>query len=322
MNKIFTFLSSHIVFILLFVLGIATSWMAYDWWNSKKENERLHTDLIGQREEFEKLNDYVAQLESKYVDKKTIEKKQKESFPEYSVPKNERVKSISNAKFSNKGKQRNYSKDDYSSSDRTYNDINLDGDNSPPVGWILRDNKGHIESGTYDFDIEVEQMQTLDEKTGRVKVISKAYFVTKDGKYKSYSPGYLKWRDQRYPLKINEGSALIDPTFDNPNGPKHFYLWAPKFGIGLNGSFDLRGPQVKPTLNFSFSGYGRSKNDLDLRFLEVGVGLSKDPSNIDVHVKPVMWRPFKTLHNTYIGPGIMYSPKGGIGATMGMTVTF
>jgi hypothetical protein len=57
-------------------------------------------------------------------------------------------------------------------------------------------------------------------------------------------------------------------------------------------------------LGVSFAGYGKTDNDLDYKFLQLGTAVNQNGSNFDLHFIPVSYRPFsKILPNTYLGVG-------------------
>jgi len=331
-NKILNTLIANFKDVVIGCFIILVCIFAYNWWQNSNENKRLYGELIGHTETYKQLTESLAQLQTTYVEQNKLIIEQKNKFEELIKEKDDRIKSLTEAVFTHKSRNRKlqgselqYIPSGEYGKEYHFNEVRISGPDSPPLGWVMISEDGTVRSGTYKFDIEVEQLQTIDEKTGKTKIYSQAYYVALQNGLANRSDNNLKhWKDIRYPLNIKGGEALIDPTQLALNMRKRFFLWAPRFGMGVNAGVYGGKFKIKPNLNFSVSGYGVSKRDLDFRFLEFGVGMTHKLKDVDIHVKPVMWRPFKkVLPNTYIGPGISYSPStGNYGFFGGLSVSF
>lgn len=320
MKKLLEFIKNNFKDILVSLLAVISVYFFYKWMTEK---QYLYEELIGQKESYIQINEKLAKLEVKYKNQKDLNKEQKKKFSEVILEKDEKIKVLSESIFTHKNKTVKRMGSDLTKKNYVYNEIRLEGPDSPPVGWVMLSKDGNVRSGTYKFDIVVDNLQTVDTKTGRVKVYSQAYYVVKqDGLANRSDSSLKKWKNEKYPLKIIGGTAIVDPTEASKNTKKQFFIWAPRLGMGLNQTVDSKGFRVVPNINMSLSGYGVSKNDLDYRFMEIGVGASSDFKNPQISIKPVIIRPIKRLPNTYIGPGVTYSPNSGFGGTIGLTVTF
>lgn len=316
---------SNIKNVLVAVLITSIVIMGFFLYDLFTEKDRLHTELIGTKEKYEQITVNLAKLEIDYKKQSDLIEQQKKEFAEVIKSKDEMIKMISEAIFSHRGINRKYQGSDLTKPNYTFNEVRLDGDNSPPIGWVMIDKNNIVRSGAYKFDIAVETLQTIDEKTGKVKVYSKAYYIVKqDGLANRSDTTLKKWKNQRYPLPITGGTAMIDPTVANNNTAKRLFLFAPRLGMSMNTVGNKKGVTATPSLNLSLSGYGHSKNDLQYRFIEVGVGVNtNDISDVQVNFKPVMVRPFKKLlPNTYVGPVVTWGPKQGVGGGVSVGFTF
>lgn len=320
MKTLFEIIVSNFKNIVIGLLIIISAIFLYQWLT---EEDRLYKELIGQKEAYQQISETLAKLEVQYKDQKDLYDAQKKMFEEIVVAKDEQIKMLTTTIFTNKNKTQKRNGSDLTRDKYVFNEVRIAGADSPPIGWVMISKDGMVRSGTYKFDIQVDNLQTIDEKTGRIKVYSKGYYIVKqDGLANRKDSDLKNWKNVKYPLNITGGVAIVDPTIAADNSRKKLFLWAPRLAMGINSGVDSSGFQIKPSVGVSLSGYGVSKNDLDFRFLEVGVGIGKTVADSDVNLKPVMWRPIKQLPNTYVGPGVTYSPKGGFGATVGISLTF
>lgn len=286
-------------------------------------NGRLHAELIGQKESYNQLTEHAAQLESNYVKQKRLAESAKNRFAEVIRAKNERIKLLSDATyligrhvtkqdgpdyyFETPRKTRNY----------VLSELRIAGKDSPALGYILIKNDGRTYKRGYSYEFRVEQLQTVDENTGRIKVYAKAFLVSKEkSPLAKRVDGYKNWKNIKYPLNITGGSVLVDPTIKNQLKPR-FFWWAPH--INANANFGTKYPISG--LGVSLAGYGVTKNDLSYRLLQLGVQYGKE-TGLQGTIIPIMWRPFsKVLSNTYIGPGVVLR-NGGLGYFLGVQVGF
>jgi len=299
--------------ILVTVVGIVL--FGYSLWRDSQEKVK-YAELIGTKTKYEQLTKYTAKLESDYRTQKDLAIEAKKRFAEVNKEKDEKIKLLSDATyligrhvekqngpdyyFETKKRTRNY----------VLNELRLAGPDSPAVGYIMIKNDGRTYKRNYAFEIEVNTLQTVDEKTGHVRVFSKAFLIKKErSPLAKRIDGYSSWQDKKYPLKIIGGTAIIDPTEKIED--KKILWWAPHTNMGINAGLGSGKSFVRPTLNFSTSGYGNSRNDLDYKFLQFGVDANTDFSDVGVNFIPFSYRFYpKLLTNTYIGPGIGWNKDG------------
>lgn len=292
--------------ILLVLTLIGISVFGYSLWRDSKEDRRFK-DLIGTKEKYEQLTKYVAKLESNYVDQKTLNKKMKEEFNEVILKKNERIKVLSDATYLiGKHVEKQNGPDYYyetPKATRNYilNELRIEGEESPAIGYILIKNDGRTYKRNYKFKIKVQNLQTIDEATGRIRIHSKAFFIQDEpSPLAKRKNGYLDWFGRKYPLPIIDGVAFIDPT--SPNLVKKFMLWSPSLNANLSLTNNL---EFLPGVDISLSGYGYSVRDLDWKFLHFGLLTNTDMDKVGAYFVPASYRFYPSvLKNTYFGIGI------------------
>lgn len=271
----------------------------------ESNSERLHKELIGQKESYKQLTKHMAQLESNYVKQTQLSQSAKNRFTEVIRAKNERIKLLSDATYLIGRHVTKQNGPDYyfetSKKTRNYvlNELRINGNDSPPLGFVLIKNDGRTYKRGYSYEFRVEQLQTVDENTGRIKVYAKAFLISKEkSPLVKRVDGYKNWKDIKYPLKIVGGTALVDPTIRNQLKPK-FFLWAPH--LNANANFNSKYPIAG--LGVSLAGYGITKNDLSFKFIQLGAQYNK-LKGLEGTIIPLMWRPLTNiLPNTFIGPG-------------------
>lgn len=320
--KIIELFIKHFKDIVIAVVILLVAYFGYNYYQDRQENDRLYTELIGKNQEYEKLNDYVAKLESEYINQKQLYDKSKNEFNEVKKNKDERIQSLSNTIYSlTKNVDKKDSSDIVLNGEQgqiLFNEIYIQGNGTPPVGFVTLYQDGSVEKGNYRFDIEIQQLQKVNEKNGEVSIYSRAYYVARENGLADKKEDLKKWKDKKYPLAISEGLALIDPTKQNIK--KQFYWWSPKFGLGVNIGYD-KSFYWKPSFNFSIMGYGYTKNDLNFKFLNLGIGLGDELEELDFNFRPVEWRPFSFIPNTYIGAGLNFG-KNGVGYFLNICSNF
>lgn len=301
---------------LLVILTVAgLSLFAYKAWRDHNE-KRKYTELIGTKEKYEQLTKYTAKLESQYKSEQELYQKAKEDWENVKKTKDERIKLLSDATYLLRKRVQKQDGPDYyfetAKGTRGFlvNELNLLGNSSPPVGFIMITNDGKTYKRNYRFEILVKSLQTIDENNGKVRVYSKAFFVLKEPTLSEKRRKDLKkWEDVQYELPIIGGVAYIDPTM--PDVVEKIWLWAPHLNAGFslgvqNGSFFTR-----PALSFSIAGFGKTKNDLSWKILHFGFDSDTDFKYPGINFTPFSYRFLPSiLTNTYIGPGIGITQQG------------
>lgn len=91
--------------------------------------------------------------------------------------------------------------------------------------------------------------------------------------------------------------------------------------LGLSGNFGTNG--MFPGLDVSFASYGKTKRDMDWRFLTVGLGYDKE--DFYGYLKPVEYNignRIPLVNNAFIGPYISASTDGEVGYGFGLSIPF
>lgn len=284
------------------------------------ENSRLHTELIGEKEKYKQISDYAAKLELQYVDQ---EKLKQELEKKFAAEKNElqgRIKVLSNATFLIREAARKNNTSDvvYQGDKLKYilNEVRFN--NGPAVGYVLIFDDGRVVSKLYNHEIQVNTAISRDEDTGKYSIISKADYVLKSPSLNVN--GEKNWFNKPFPLKISGGTAFIDPTEKNQLTPG-LKLWAPHLNGGMSAGAGASGGFVRPTLDFSFAGYGVTKNDLDWKFLHIGADIDTELQDPGMHLTPFSYRFWPSvLTNTYVGPAIGWN-KSGLNGQLNLNLT-
>lgn len=285
------------------------------------ENKRLHTELVGHVDKFEQLSKHAAKLEVQYSDAKALEARLNKDFSAEKSALQGRIKVLSNATFMIREAARNSGKSDFSyQGEETKYIINeIRFNDGPPVGYVLIFDDGRVVSKIYNHAIDVKTAVARDEDSGAYSIVSKADFILKSPSINMN--GEKVWTNKPYPLKITGGSATVDPTEKNPSIP-HLILWAPHINGGISLGASATGAFVRPTVDLSLAGFGRSKNDLDWKFVHLGV--NSDTSLLDpgIHILPFSYRFWPTvLSNSFVGPGVGWT-KSGPNLQINLNLTF
>lgn len=321
-----------IIYNILCILAFLTClFLAEKYFSLNKENARLYSELIGAQTQYKNVTESLAQLKIDYKNQKDLLTLQKEKFDITIRDKDERIKSLSEEIFTHKnqvikvkGHGLVYVPKIEGRPGYYFNEVRLEGEDSPPIGWVMISEDGYVRTGAYKFDLVVEQLQTKNEESGKVKVYSQAYLVSKqDGLANRKDKDLKKWKGIKYPLQIIGGVAFVDPTEKNERANKRFYFNAPRFSLGVLAGANQSKFYLNPSINVSLAGHGYSKRDLNFRFLEIGIGFSTSLKNPSINMKPILWRPFKnTLPNTYLAPALVYNFDTGLGGALSLSLTF
>lgn len=299
--------------ILITIVGLVL--FGYSLWRNFQK-ERKYNELIGTKNKYEQLTKYTAKLESDYRTQKDLADEAKKRFAEVIREKNERIKLLSDATYLIGQHVEKQDGPDYyfqtPKATRNYvlNELRIQGQNSPSIGYVLIKNDGRTYKRNYKFEIEVQSLQTIDEKTGKIKVYSKAFLIQKEvSPLAKRVSGYDGWHNKPYPLEIIGGTALIDPT--QPDVKNKFMWWAPRINGGTNLGIGSSGAFIRSTIDVSFSGYGKSRNDMKWKLLHIGLNSDTEFKKPGLHFIPASYRFYPSLlTNTYLGPGIGVTRDG------------
>ena len=126
-----------------------------------------------------------------------------------------------------------------------------------------------------------------------------------DGTFNRYAEMHLEnnqmdeTEGNQYPIKLEKIEwAKVEKK------ERSWMWWNPRLGFGL-----LSTPEcVAPTLDFSIASYGRTKRDLDWRFISFGLGITKDSDDSLTFIgsfEPFSWNIGNALplvENIFVGP--------------------
>jgi hypothetical protein len=285
-------LAKYIGQMLIIVTVVGLAFWAYKAWRDANE-ERKFAELIGTKEKYEQLTAYTAKLESDYREQGDLHERARSEWKDVARTKDERIKLLSDATyligrhvekqngpdyyFETKRKTRNY----------VLNELRIQGEDSPPIGYIMIKHDGRTYKRNYKFEVVVKNLQTVDEETGHIKVYAKAFLVQKEASpLKKRVKDYKDWKDISYPLEITGGVAYVDPTM--PNTRKKFHFWTPHVNGGFSAGSDIDGVFLRPTVDFSVAGWGRSRNDLDFKILHAGFDNDTKFKKPGIHIVPFL----------------------------------
>jgi len=104
---------------------------------------------------------------------------------------------------------------------------------------------------------------------------------------------------------------------------KEFFWWAPHLSLNVDTGYSFDSSIIAGGISFSFSGYGRTKNDLDYRFLDLGV--STDGNTTYAKFTPFAWNignvvPF--VHNSFLGPYVGMTTDSKYVVGLGLSIPF
>lgn len=293
------------------VLAVIATLAVYSWYISENKVTELYTELVGQKEKFTKLTEYSASLGKQYATQQEITKRLQR---EWDVERNNlrgRVKILSNATYliRERARRQNTSDIEYKGGKVKYlfNEIRFK--DGPPVGYVLIFDDGRVVSKIYNHKFDVKTLVSREDETGKYDILSKAFFVLRSGHLKTEGKN---WFNVPYPLRIDGGTATIDPV--ERLKVKKKFIWAKQLNANINFT-------SKPAAGFglSLAGYGVSKRDLDFKFLQLGAQYSTQ-SEVGLTVTPAMWRfAPNLLPNTYLGPGY-YVDKDNSGYFVGLQI--
>jgi hypothetical protein len=300
------YISQILLIITLIIVGV----FAFRLYQGRKADQGRFQELIGTEDKYKQLNTYVAQLESQYKSQVALNKQLEANWKDVVKQKDEQIKSLSESSYLVKSVEEDDKKPDYIYTEpgplkgMIVNELRINGKDSPAIGYVAIKADGSTKKANYKFEIKVENAELVDEATGKIRVVSKAFLIAdENGLADTKLPDIKKWQGIEYPLPIIGGDILVDPVQSSQT--KSFMYWAPRFVAGMNAGVESSQATVKPGVGFSAMGYGFSKNDLDYRLLQVGFDFGDKASNPGINFVPISFRPISSiLPNTYLGPGI------------------
>ncbi len=159
-----------------------------------------------------------------------------------------------------------------------------------PWGWAMYSPniKGEKKwtTGTYPIDLYTNvAIGEEDGKGGRKDAYVEAYMTSKV---------FDKDKDKKFPIDIKSINWVEKPPKEKS------FMWNPRFSLGLNIASDSFA-----AIEASLFSYGRTKGDMDWRFLGVGFGANSDSEYL--YIAPIEYnigKPLPMMENLFISPFI------------------
>jgi len=286
--------------------------IGYVYFNNQKI-QRLNTDLIGKTDAYQQLTDEIAALEIKYVNQTDLLQATEAKFKSEAGALKGEIKLLSNATYLIREHARKSNNSDlvYQGTRAKYVVNEIRYNNGPAVGYVLIFDDGRVVSKLYRSEINVDTAVSVDDITGKYVVLNKADYILKSPSINFN--GEKNWYNKPFPLKITSGTALVDPT--EAAEKSRVYKWLPKYNLGLSIN-----EHVSYGAAVSLAGIGTTQNDLKWKFLSLGLQYNK-VDKVEFTLTPVLYRAFKALPNTYLGPTIEFGQNGmqfGLGLQLGL----
>lgn len=164
--------------------------------------------------------------------------------------------------------------------------------NSFPVSWVMfypnRPENEQWKTGTYPIEfherIVLAETDSADENH-RLDVIGETWIENNRNK---------ETKGNQYPIKLNSFEWTRRELKDKK------WNFNPRTSIGFNA-----GTTLFPSINLSFFSYGKTKGDMDWKFLTTGAGGNNDEWQL--HFSPASYnvgKPIPLIDNIFIGPYI------------------
>jgi len=315
--KVLGLVFKNFVHVVLGVLLLIIAALGYSMFKQHQALTKAKNDLVGQKDAYQQLSSTYAKLETDYVSEKSLAEQAKKNW-QNELAENKKLKdqlrglasatfSVSQTPVVGAPDKLVPGPDGYLYQEITYQDAK--GKQGPPTGFVKVANQtGVVTSKLFDHDIQIETAIAVDPKSGKVEVFSKGYYVLREPSLADTDPssGKTSWKDVRYPLNITGGSLVYSPGAPPAAAsyPSRF-LVAPHLNAGVFAALTTdQGVEEGAHVDVTWLGYGRTKNDLDFKFVGLGTDFNKNYG--DVSFVPVSYRvPFIPLiSNLWVSPTI------------------
>lgn len=170
-----------------------------------------------------------------------------------------------------------------------------------PVAWAMfypyRDADNQWKIGTYEMDLDVKVIETEQE----------------DDSYNIYSEATIKGKGgKELPVEnISVDWAKIERK-------EKSFMWNPRFAMGTTFKYE---PGF--ALNASLFSYGKTKRDMDFRFITPGISLHDQ--DFSLTIEPFSWNignVIPGIENIFVGPFADYDFKTDFGYGLGISIPF
>lgn len=168
-----------------------------------------------------------------------------------------------------------------------------DTDGNPfPIAWVMyhpnQVPEKRWKTGTYPLEYYTKVIETEN----------------RDGTFNRYAEMHLEnnqmeeTKGNQYPIKLKSIEwAKVEKK-------ECSWMWNPRLGFGLISTTEY----IAPTLDLSIASYGRTRRDLDWRFISFGLGITKDSDDSVTFIgsfEPFSWNIGNALplvENIFVGP--------------------
>lgn len=310
-NKTFNTILRNSPRIVVSVALVIAIGLGYKFYQDSQEADRRYQELVGKTSDYDQITDALAKLRTDYADQKKLQERLAEEWANEKEHLEGRIKALADATFEG---------------DNETHDVTLTGDllafntnfccdngkkgpavtHSKVKGISIENNElksMQFETGVLDHEIKMKAAVTKDESTGEVRILTKAFWVQKDGGG--------EWEGKPYPLNITGGSIIIDPTEPIDINLKNRFRFAPHINIGAFAGVAQSGGQLGAHVDLSLWGYGKTSNDLLFKLGQIGINGGKD--YVDANLIPVSYNVgthIPLVSDLYVGPGIGYGTEG------------
>jgi hypothetical protein len=248
----FIHLMSTVTLLVVLVFGYKFYTMSQKLENERVLLEQRYDKLIGTEDKYIQLSKQVAQLSTVYQTQKYLKVQLDKFWKEVKLNKKEVVNSTETTVVTVTNNKTKQNKSDYTfispdgKSDFVLNELHIAGKDSPVVGYILVKKTGQVEKDNYKFQIKLDSVQIKDEKTGKIRVVSKAYILPLENGLADTQPGLKKWANQEYPLSVTGGEIIVDPKEEviTTNPPENYLKDALLIGSGVLGFMIFKNPAL------------------------------------------------------------------------------
>lgn len=181
-----------------------------------------------------------------------------------------------------------------------------------PIAWAMyfpnEDNPAKKwRTGTYDLEFH----ETIIESENKDGTFSRAVEVHVENNKQKETKG------QEFPIKLSSVEWEKTEVRD-----KSMSWWNPRLGLGCTSSSE----DIAPKIDLSVASYGKTRVDMDWRFLTFGVGLVKSESTELIgSFEPFSWNAGKALplvENIFIGPVVTMGSKANTGYGVSLSIPF
>lgn len=257
---------------LLLILVTGFSYFKY------QSSESKYSELLGTTEELEVLKGNILKLKTEYLSTEELLKDTKKKFKELEIARTEKVKLVT--ELETRIKQ----------AETTDSVIGINGVDSPEICY-KKDDK----LGLFPFTIRQDLALLKDSETGKERMLSQTYFIL--------DPEVMSvWAGKPYKLTETVGVLKTDPREEKE---KDKLLFLPlNLNLGLNSN-------INTSFTVTLLGLGPDKERLNLKFLSVGAGFTKDSIvGLVTLFSTKVWP--TVLNNSYIGLDYQSDKRFGI----------